>query len=294
MPGNNYSVTSELVDAQLHAYSPEQLAEEGHGETADGLLAMMDAVGVDAAVLVHPSRFGFEPVYSLEAAAAHPSRFGVVGLVDPDAPDIDDRMQTWRDRPGLLAVRLVAFKDEQRERLRAGAYGRLLAAAERHDVPLLIFAPSVLPLVGDVARTYPALQIVVDHLGLSQPPLLQPDPDPFQRLPELLDLAAFANVAVKCTGVPTLTAEEYPFNDLWPHLHRILDAFGVERLMWGTDITRVHGTDPYPGWHTYAEAVSFMRDTDQLSLDEKALIMGANVRRILRWSRFDGGTRAAP
>src|SRR5487761_175920 len=93
----------EIVDAQLHAYSPEQLAAEGHGATAEGLLSMMDSVGVYAAVLVHPSKYGFEPVYSLETAAAHPGRFGVVGLVDPDARDVDEKLSAWREQPGSLA-----------------------------------------------------------------------------------------------------------------------------------------------------------------------------------------------
>jgi L-fuconolactonase len=277
------SPTYEIVDAQLHAYSPEQLADEGHGATAEGLLSMMDAVGVSAAVLVHPSKYGYEPVYSLEAAAAHPTRFGVVGLVDPDAPDLDDRLRRWRERPGLLAVRLVAFRDEQRDRLRAGGFETLLAAAERHEVPLLTYSPGALPLIKEVARAHRDLQIVVDHLGLLQPPLLTPDPDPFQTLPDLLDLAAFDNVSVKVTGAPTLSREGFPFDDLWPSLERVLGAFGIERLMWGTDITRVHTHEPYPGRHTYFEAVSFIRDTERLSTDEKASIMGENLRRIFRW-----------
>ena len=66
---------------------------------------------------------------------------------------------------------------------------------------------------------------------ISQPPLMTPDPEAFQRLPELLALARYPNVAAKISAVPALSRQKYPFADLWPCLHRVVDEFGPDRLM---------------------------------------------------------------
>jgi predicted TIM-barrel fold metal-dependent hydrolase len=64
--------------------------------------------------------------------------------------------------------------------------------------------------------------------------------EPAYRLqPELLALAKYPNVAVKATGQAGYAAHEYPFPSLHPHLRRRFDAFGPERMFWGTDITRM-------------------------------------------------------
>lgn len=90
-----------------------------------------------------------------------------------------------------------------------------------------------------VARSNPDLQLIVDHLGIAQPHGAQElAGDPFARLDELLSLAQYPNVAVKVSRVPTLSREAYPYADMWPHLHKVLDAFGPEHVMWGSDFSR--------------------------------------------------------
>jgi L-fuconolactonase len=54
---------------------------------------------------------------------------------------------------------------------------------------------------------------------------------------ELLALAKHANVA-KATGQAGCAEDEYPFRSLHPHLRRCFDAFGPERMFWGTGVTQ--------------------------------------------------------
>jgi L-fuconolactonase len=244
---------------------------------AEHVVAMMDAAGVAAAVLVSPSLYGWDPSYAFEVATRYPGRFGVVGPVDPAANAVADTIAGWRERTGGLGVRVVILSEAHEQRLRSGGFEPVFEAAERHGVPTFLFTPRLLHVVAHIASEHPGLQLVVDHLGLAQPPLMQPDPEPFGDLPALLALAQFENVAVKCSGVPTLSSEPYPFADLWPHLHQVLEAFGVERVMWGSDITRVQGM------HTYEEAIGYIRDTAEISAREKAALLGQTLRRLLRW-----------
>src|SRR5262249_43490387 len=58
-------------------------------------------------------------------------------------------------------------------------------------------------------------------------------------LPELFATATFPNVALKATGAPSYSSEAYPYRDIHGHIRRLYDAFGPERMFWGTDITRM-------------------------------------------------------
>jgi L-fuconolactonase len=152
----------------------------------------------------------------------------------------------------------------------------MLSAAQKYQVPIMVFAPCLLPEMLAVAREFPDLPLVIDHFGLPQPPMMQADPEPFGALADLLPLAACPNVAVKFCGAPTLSGQEFPFDDVWPHLMPVVDAFTPQRLMWASDYQRVPN-------YTLTEAVAFVRDTGQLSETDKEWLLGRAVRQFMRW-----------
>src|SRR5439155_15181345 len=96
--------------------------------------------------------------------------------------------------------------------------------------------------VARVAERHPGLRLLIDHQGRQRS---DRDAAGFANLPELLALARFPNVAVKATGAPSYSSEPYPFRNLHPFLRQIYDAFGPERMFWGTDITRMPCSWPY-------------------------------------------------
>jgi L-fuconolactonase len=103
-------------------------------------------------------------------------------------------------------------------------------------------------------------------------------PEPFAELSKLLDLAQYENIAVKISGACTLSHELFPYNDLWDPLCRVLDAFGFDRCMWGTDWTRAINVV------TYEQGVEPFRLTDRLSEEERADLMGRTLQQIYSWS----------
>jgi L-fuconolactonase len=280
-----------VVDAQLHAWIAASEAFPWHrpsvealgpaaaqryrtdNVSAERLVWMMDAVGVDAAVLTSPYIYGDDHRYVFAAAGQHPGRFGVVGRLFASTPDPEDRLAAFREQPWAIGIRLVVLPSLGQDIL-SEPYRRILAAAEKEGVPVFVLAVGMLAETGVIAREFPSALIVLDHLGLHA---FDPNVDRLGMLPDLLALAACDNVVVKCTAAPSLSREPYPFLDLWPHLHRILDAFGIERVMWGTDITQHFVA------LTYCEAVDYLRRSDELSDTEKDLILGGNARRILPW-----------
>jgi L-fuconolactonase len=182
----------------------------------------------------------------------------------------------------MLALRMPLYRPAEREQWQAGRYDPLLAAAQCHGVPVCTYPPGLLRELVPTIEAYPDLQFVLDHLGLPQPtPHGTRDREPFARLPDLLNLAQFPNVAVKISAAPVLSLEPFPFRDLWPPLHQVISSFGLERVMWGSDWTRVTQS------HTYAEGLAYLAETDELSQSDKEQLLGKTLMTVLRWRRAE-------
>lgn len=284
----------EIVDAQVHVWEPSNALypwDPTYGNpphvrnplSTAAVRAAMDSAGVDAGIVVTPTVYGYDNRYSLEAVRQYPTEFAVIGRIDSTVPDLDDRVRTWREQPGMLGLRVTVSTQRLRDKWYAGGFDAVFAASERYDVPVCVYPPHMLAALALIPSKHQGVQIVVDHLGLSAPPVVPADPDLFQDLPQLLALAHFRNVAVKMTGVPSLSKESFPFRDTWPHLLSVIDAFGPDRVMWGSDFTRVRGLG-----RSYIDGVRYVDEIRGLSTSDKEMLFGKTVRQILRWPKGEG------
>jgi L-fuconolactonase len=274
-----------VIDSQVHAYERDHpgrpWAAVLHGPpevTGDQMVAAMDAVGVDGAILVSPfAMYRFDASYAVEVQARHPGRFGLVKPVDPTDPAVDDVIADWKATPGTVGIRIMLNREPSADPADPGL-NRVLGTAARHALPVNLLIWGRIDQARELAARNPDTQIVVDHLGLQQPFEPPAPPEPWAELPSVLALAAHPNVAIKISGACTLSHEPFPYLDIWEPLGRIFEAFGLERCMWGTDWTRATGL------LTYEQGVEAFRVTDRLSDSEKAALMGGTLARIYNWS----------
>jgi L-fuconolactonase len=224
---------------------------------------------------------------------------------DMAAPNVADTLSQWLELPGVLGIRVLLLSpsrlwqvpEDMQSRFVAGQYDHFFRVCERTQVPLMVGTHPRVHVIETLASRFPDLTIILDHLGIAQPPLAVEQPC-FRHLADVLKLSKHRNVSVKLTGAPTLSAEPYPFRDIWPHLRDLLDAFGPDRLVWGSDAQRVNGRMANysnqhfgdVGRHSYAEAVDYLRSVDWLTLTDRALIMGGTLRRLLRWTNAQSVT----
>lgn len=274
-----------IIDVQVHAYErnhpgrPWVSVLHGPDEvTGEQMVAAMDAVGVDGALLVSPyATYRFDASYAVQVGAAHPGRFGLIKPVDPARPDVADDIAAWAAIPGAVGLRVLLKPDISNDPADPGI-GRVLAAAARHGLPVNFMCWGRLEQLAGLAARHPDNAVIVDHFGLKQPFGPPPPAEPWTDLPKVLALAALPNVHIKVSGVCTMSQLAFPYVDIWEPVCRALDAFGLERCMWGTDWTR---TSPLL---TYEQGVRAFQVTDRLSDSDRAALMGGTLAQVYRWS----------
>jgi predicted TIM-barrel fold metal-dependent hydrolase len=272
-------------DSQVHAYERNHPGRPWVGSlygpaevTGNQMVAAMDTVGVDGAVLVSPfSMYRYDASYALEVYGAHPTRFRLVKPVDPTDPAVLDTIANWAATRGTVGIR-VFLRDNVSPDPADPDINRVLATAGQHSLPVNLACTGLLDQARQLASRNPNTRLVIDHLGLPQPHEPPAPAAPFADLTKLLALAAHDNVAVKISGACTLSHEPFPYKDIWDPLGRIFDAFGFNRCLWGTDWTRA------VGMLTYQQGVEAFRVTDRLSHSERTALMDVTLQRVYNWS----------
>jgi predicted TIM-barrel fold metal-dependent hydrolase len=291
----------DIVDAQVHL---NRLGSDWE-HTSDDLIVdyavvTMDALGL-AAILIDEWAGFDNPVtkrghlpghflpngavraahpFSETAVRLHPDRFAYVARIDPIDPDLEELMANVRAQPGAVCLRIVPIPEAgELDLYLQGGFDAMFAAAERHQVPIFAWFPGRSRLLIPTLEKFPNLQLILDHCGVSRS-----EPNVAAQLDDVLALSKYPNLALKWCHAPSqMSREAYPFRDVIPHLRRALDAFGPRRVMWASDHTQ---SKPH---HSWAQALYYVLDSDALSDDEKAWILGRSARTMLRWPQPDQG-----
>jgi L-fuconolactonase len=275
-----------IIDAQVHTYERDHPGRPWHAVlagppevTGDQMVAAMDAAGVDGAILVSAfTMYRYDASYAVEVRKRHPDRFALIKPVDPADPSVAEIIADWKRTPGTVAVRMLLLRSGLASDPADPGLNRVLAEAGRLSLPVNLHIAGRLDQGIELIRRNPDTQIVVDHLGLVQPHEPPLPAQPWADLAQVLTLAKLPNVAIKITGACTLSREPFPYNDIWDPVCRVIDAFGLDRCLWGTDWTRA------VNFLTFAQGVDAFRVTDRISASDKAKLMGGTLTRVYGWS----------
>ena len=161
------------IDSQVHAYErnrPER-PWNGHLEgpeevTGDDMVAAMDAVGVDGALLISPfSLYGYDASYILEVYGNHPGRFGLIRPFDSQAESVADDIAAWAATPGVVGARIMLTRDE----FQADNPGlnRAFEAGAQAGFPVNVMCSGKLPLLGELARRHQAAERALLRMGIT-------------------------------------------------------------------------------------------------------------------------------
>ncbi|MFF2410731.1 amidohydrolase family protein [Streptomyces sp. NPDC058092] len=234
------------------------------------------AAGVYATVLVQTVTVLAETPEFLALAHGNDFVAGVVGWCDLTAPDIADTLAALRELPGgdrLVGIRhQVQGEPDPAWLLRPDVRRGLAAVADAGLVYDLVVQASQLPATVQAATLLPGLTFVLDHAG--KPPVATGELHPWAD--DLRALAARPNTVCKLSGLVTeADVHSWTVSDLRPYADTVLDAFGPDRLMFGSDwpVCRLAAT--------YTEVVDTARTlTDALTEDERHRVLAATAKRV--------------
>jgi predicted TIM-barrel fold metal-dependent hydrolase len=220
-----------------------------HPCPADEFMGLMDASGIEQAVLVQAmGAYSDDNTYCVEKANDDPRRFTAVVYVDLSAPgaDPDTMLARWA-AAGATGVRVVAGTVEGAPTLNDPAVAALIEAAVELDVRVLLttFEPALADLPGLLDRVG-NVPVAIDHCAF---PDLTGGP-PYAEARPLFEAAALPNVHVK-VSTNALDQSVKAGGDPRDFVTALVDAYGPERIQWGSDWSQTHDR-PYSELVAYA------------------------------------------
>lgn len=242
--------------------------------TADELLAEMKVHGVDRAVLVQTSWSTWDNGYIADSAARFPDRFSGQGLIDPQDAGNAEQVRYWVQERGLTGFRFHPMYYPDEKILLTAQNGPMWEEIAAADAVIQFHLRAAeADQIEVIARRYPHLTLILDHLGYPQ--VDAPESD-YQAI---VDLARYDNVHVKLSDVNGHSSQAYPYTDMHPFIVRILSAFGSERMIWGTGYPGHHRAKH--SWPSLAQELRLIREgLPFLREEDRERILGGTAARI--------------
>ena len=224
-------------------------------------------------MLVQPSVYGFDHGYLHAALATAPERLRGVILADPADPNSATRIRQTVRRSAITGIRLLPIR-AKRDWLGPQSETAWRCAAEFALVVTLLVSPAHFDAVARWAIRFADIPVVIDHLG--RPDLSESSPA--DAIAELVQLSKFRNIHVKLSGIGALSHVPPPHKDMWNPIQLVADAFGPDRVMWGSD---------YP-WLDKSKTInaslsSVSEALRDLSVHDAGLVFGGTARRLFKF-----------
>jgi len=239
---------------------------------AEDLRPQIEAAGVSQTVIVQAAPRLEETTFILGIADETDFVAGVVGWIDLEQPGHLADLERFADNSKFRGVRpMIQSIPDVNWMLRPGLQPSL-TAVERLGLTFdaLVKPPHLEALVAFVDR-YPNLPVVVDH---GAKPEIAKGRDGFDAWADrIAAVAERPQVFCKLSGLLTEAGERTGVDDLRPFVDHLIDVFGPQRLMWGSDWPVVELAAPYSDW--LAQARVFVA---KLSETEQKLILGDVAR----------------
>lgn len=236
------------------------------------LAPWLQQAGVTHSVIVQAAESVEETEYMLGIADATDTVAGVVGWVDFERPDHRLHLERLAKHPMFKGVRpMIQDIPDDDWMLRDDvqwAYQALIDLGLTFDA---LGFPRHLTNFLTILRRYPDMRVVVDHC--MKPQIGAHSAENFAHWADgMAQIAEQTGAFCKLSGIITETGEDWTVDELRPYARHVLDVFGPDRVMWGSDwpVMRLRGE--YPDWHAAARAL-----TDHLSDAESAQVFGGTA-----------------
>lgn len=227
--------------------------------------------GIIATVLVQAAQTEAETQFLLDVAKRTAFVAGVVGWVDFTAGNAAATIAEYAQNPLLLGLRpMVQDLPDDDWLLRPDLRPAMDAMVTHGLVFDALVYPRHLPRLAAFLDRYPDLPVVLDHAA--KPMIRDAILDPWRA--DIAAIAARKRTFCKVSGLVTEAAENWTVEDLTPYVDHLLEVFGPQRLMWGSDWPVLEQAGGYAAWRETAETLFA-----SLAPEDAAAVFGGNAAR---------------
>ncbi|MCR8636848.1 amidohydrolase family protein [Paenibacillus radicis (ex Xue et al. 2023)] len=244
-------------------YLPEQLDEQ------------LQRYGFERTIVVQAAPTMEETEFMLSLYEKYDSIAGVVGWLDLDSPDFANHYTRFRKHKGFVGFRPMIQDLPDPWILRKTVMDNLqLVVKDEFPIDLQL-RPRHLPYMLEALQAYPTLTAVVDHAA--KPFIAEGILEPWK--PHMTELAAYPNVMCKLSGLVTEADQAgWKHEDLAPYVEHVVQVFGTQRIMFGSDWPVCLTTC------SYGEVYEALQKAlpRELSAEEDEAIYGGNASRFYK------------
>lgn len=237
----------------------------------DALWPVLEAERLDGCVVVQSSQSEEENEFQLANADRHDFIKGVVGWVDLQAPAVEERLAWYSGRPKLKGFRHVLQGEKDRALMLKPAFKKGIGLLQKfgYTYDILIY-PDQLGYTLELATAFPDQPFVIDHIAK---PHIRDKKITDEWKTAIRAVAARKNVYCKISGMVTEADwKNWQPADFKPYLDTVVEAFGVNRILYGSDwpVCLVAAS--------YSEVIQIVRDYfSSYSKYEQAAFFGKNA-----------------
>jgi L-fuconolactonase len=197
------------------------------------LLPLTRAAGIDGTVAVQARQTLAETGWLLKLADENPLIKGVVGWVDLRSPDVYEQLEKFADHPKFRGVRHVVQDEPEDQFMLQDSFVRGIKALGQFNLTYdLLVMPRQLPAACELVEQFPSQPFVLDHIA--KPFIKDGTLTPWAE--DIRRLAVYPNVFCKVSGMVTEADwQSWQAKDFHPYLDVVFEAFGPNRIMFGSD-----------------------------------------------------------
>lgn len=239
----------------------------------EDLHPLLDMAEIDGTVLVQAAPTEAETAFMLDLAQATPWIRGVVGWTDFASHGAPARIAEMAAHPFLVGLRpMIQDIPDDDWMLRPTVGAGLRAMAETGLVFDALTLPRHLPNLRRLLADHPDLKVVIDHA--SKAPVTADGPPPGWRA-DMAALASETDAFCKLSGIVTEAAAGWDVEMLRPYVTHLLDSFGPNRLVWGSDWPVLTMAASYADWDAATQEL-----LSGLTEPDRAAVLGGNAIRL--------------
>ncbi len=227
---------------------------------AEEFIRLIGLASVERAILVQAfGAYRYDNSYVADAAARYPDRFVAVGIVDALQPDAPQKVDYFVNHRGVRGLRVVTWTEPE-TMLDDPRIDPLWRRASELRIPVCVLTNfHQVPRLNRVLERFEAMPLALDHLGM---PRLDDGP-PWPKAQAFFELARFPNFYGKFSSWTLEAAAKNCERGCADFFRRLVDAFGPQRLMWGSNFPASNDRS-YRGFVEFArEQLSFLSAEEQ-------------------------------